>query len=76
MKPTKHAPWYGAPNTERFEFRVPKGFKKSLANHLLFHNRTGRAMRSQSDFILTAISKLIAEDIEVVDNYLQTFSKR
>jgi len=52
--------WYGQPNTERMDMRVPKRCKVSIAKYLLWLNKHGKQFSSQTDFILWCIDKQIA----------------
>lgn len=65
--------WYGKPNTDRFEIRTPAGVKQSIRNHLLYHNRNGKHIANQTDFILQLISEALAPDAAAAEAYAQLF---
>lgn len=76
MSTVNHMHWYGDAATERFEIRVPKGFKRSLVKHLWYLNRAGRVKASQADFIIALASIAMAQECEEADLYFDKFFKK
>ncbi len=75
MSTQKHMPWYGDAPTERFEIRVPKGFKRSIIKKLFFENRKGRVRPGMNDFVIKLVSETLALDAEEVEAYFNAHFK-
>lgn len=75
MSTETHMHWYGKPNNDRFNTKVPIGFKVSLAKHLFWLNRRGKVARSQTEFLLSVIDAELAAHSAEVESFWQEHFK-
>lgn len=82
MRTVKHMPFYGQQQTERFQMRVPAGFKYALSRYIGYRNQKTRQIKSAADFLIYLASRSLAKEeafckaLEAEQKKLQSKSRK